>query len=123
MVWRRHDDVAGAGCRRREALGGTPPEWCRYGEEVDASEQAHRPEDLSAEERRQLHRSHQRLRNASQALEALVATEPIRGRWNPEPATPEALDGARAELRRAYEGLARCHHELLGWDAPPGPVA
>jgi len=87
---------------------------------VDPGEQRERrPEELSGAERQQLHRAHQRLRNASQALEALVATEPIRGRWAPAPATLEALEGARAELTRAYRGLALCHHELLGWDAPP----
>ncbi len=66
-----------------------------------------------------LHRAHQRLRNTSQALEALIATDPIRGRWAPEPAPAEALQGARAELHKAYEDLERHHDELLDWNAPP----
>lgn len=78
-----------------------------------------RPEDLTVEERQRLHRAHQRLRNASSALEALVATEPVRGRWAPQPATDEALDGARADVEKAYRELSRCHAELLGW-APFG---
>lgn len=72
--------------------------------------------DLDPAQREQLHRVHQRLRNASQALEALVATEPIRGRWAPVAAPDEALDGARADLDRAYDELRRCHRDLLGWD-------
>jgi len=77
-----------------------------------------RPEDLTAEDREVLHRAHQRLRNTSQALEALVATDPIRGRWAPEPAPAEALQGARAELRAAYEALERRHDEIIDWDDP-----
>jgi hypothetical protein len=42
-----------------------------------------------------------------------VATEPIRNRWEPEPAPPEILAAARAELRRTYEELTRCHEEIL----------
>jgi len=70
-----------------------------------------------------LHRAHQRLRNASQALEALVATDPIRGRWAPAPAPAEALQGARAELKKAYDALDRRHDELVDWNdaEPPGP--
>ena len=79
-----------------------------------------RPEDLSAEERETLHRAHQRLRNASQALEALVATDPIRGRWAPAPPPAEALQGARAELQKAYATLERRHDEIVDWDAEPG---
>ncbi len=78
-----------------------------------------RPEALSADQRETLHRAHQRLRNASQALEALVATDPIRGRWAPEPAPAEALQGARADLQKAYEELERRHDELLDWNGPP----
>jgi len=53
-----------------------------------------RPEALTDAEREVLHRAHQRLRNTSQALEALVATDPIRGRWAPAPAPAEALRAA-----------------------------
>jgi hypothetical protein len=84
------------------------------------SEQSRGAEELSAEERRRLRRAHERLRVASKELEALVATEPIKGRWAPEPAPAEILDAARADLRRAYEDVARSHHEILGWELPPG---
>ena len=77
-----------------------------------------RPEALSGDDRETLHRAHQRLRNASQALEALVATDPIRGRWAPEPAPAEALQGARTDLQKAYEALEKRHDELIDWDAP-----
>ena len=80
---------------------------------------ARRPEALSDDERETLHRAHQRLRNASQALEALVATDPIRGRWAPQPAPPEALQGARSDLSKAFEELERRHDELVDWDTPP----
>ncbi|MGI8801302.1 MAG: hypothetical protein ACR2KV_03885 [Solirubrobacteraceae bacterium] len=70
--------------------------------------------DLSPDQRKQLRRTHERLRAASQELEGLVATEPVRGRWDPEPPPPEILDTARAGLRQAYEELTRCHEELLG---------
>lgn len=70
--------------------------------------------DLSIEERLQLRRSHERLRAASQELEGLVATEPVRGRWEPEPPPAAILEVARDGLRRAYEELARCHIEILG---------
>jgi hypothetical protein len=70
--------------------------------------------DLSPDERARLRRAHQNLRAASQELEALVATEPLRNRWEPEPAPPEILAAARAELLRTYEELARCHEEILG---------
>ena len=77
------------------------------------------PADLSADERARLHQAHQRLRNMSSALEALVATEPIRGRWPAAPAPYEALQLARDDVRKAYEALERCHVEVLGW--PPQP--
>ncbi len=79
-----------------------------------------RAAQLAAEERERLHRAHQRLRNASSALEALVATEPLKGRWDPQPATDEALDGARGDLERAYRELSRAHVELLGWSPLAG---
>jgi hypothetical protein len=69
---------------------------------------------LSPAERKQLRRSHERLRAASQELEGLVATEPVRGRWEPEPPPPEILEAARANLARAYEEVSRCHQEILG---------
>jgi hypothetical protein len=69
---------------------------------------------LSPAERKQLRRSHERLRAASQELEGLVATEPVRGRWEPEPPPPEILEAARANLTRAYEEVSRCHQEILG---------
>jgi len=69
--------------------------------------------DLSAEERRRLRRAHENLRSASQELEALVATEPLRHRWEPEPPPPQILAAARAELRRSFEHLTRCHEEIL----------
>jgi len=77
-----------------------------------------RPEALIDAEREVLHRAHQRLRNTSQALEALVATDPIRGRWAPEPAPAEALRAARAELAKAYADLERRHNELIDWNGP-----
>lgn len=77
-------------------------------------------EELSAEDRERVRRAHVRLRNASSALEALVATEPARGRWAPQPATPEALEGARSDLHRAYHALLRLDEELLGWGPPGG---
>ncbi len=76
-----------------------------------------RPEALSGEDREVLHRAHQRLRIASQALEALIATDPIKGRWAPEPPPAEALQGARVDLRTAYEALDRRHDELVDWSA------
>ena len=48
---------------------------------------------------------------------ALVATEPIKNRWEPEPAPPEILDAARGELQAAWDELARSYRELLGWEA------
>ncbi|MEA2972342.1 MAG: hypothetical protein QOG82_800 [Actinomycetota bacterium] len=86
------------------------------------SDQPRRPEDLTADERTTLHRAHQWLRNASSALEALTATDPIRGRWAPAPAPDEALDGARADLRNAYAAIVRHHQELFGWDDSVGPA-
>ncbi len=70
--------------------------------------------ELTIEERKELRRSHERLRAASQELEGLVATEPVRGRWAPEPPPAEILEATRAELRRAYDEVVRCHAEILG---------
>jgi hypothetical protein len=84
------------------------------------TEQSRGADELTAEERQRLRRAHERLRAASKDLEVLVATEPIKGRWAPEPAPPEILDAARADLQHAYEEVARSQHEILGWE-PPGP--
>jgi DNA-binding SARP family transcriptional activator len=77
-------------------------------------------DELAAEERRRLRRAHERLRAASKELEALIATEPIKGRWAPEPAPVEILDAARADLQRAYAEVERSQHEVLGWEPAPG---
>lgn len=73
------------------------------------------PEELTEDERRQLRRAHERLRTATYEVMALVATEPIKNRWAPEPAPPEILGAARGELQAAWEELAARYRELLGW--------
>ncbi len=80
------------------------------------------PEELTEDERRQLRRAGERLRTASKELESLVATDPIKNRWPPDPAPPEILDAARSELGTAWSELVRGYRELLGWEppAPPG---
>ncbi len=75
------------------------------------------PEQLTEDDRRDLRRAHERLRTATQEVQALVATEPIKNRWEPEPAPPEILDAARRELQTAWDELTRSYRELLGWDA------
>jgi hypothetical protein len=75
------------------------------------------PEELTEDERRQLRRAHERVRTATQDVMALVATEPIKNRWAPEPAPPEILDAARSELQTAWDGLNRSYRELLGWES------
>jgi hypothetical protein len=72
------------------------------------------PDQLDDDERARLSRAHHRLRVASQALEALTASPKQRGRWDPKPPTDEALEGARGELRAAYEAVWRIEGELLG---------
>ncbi|MEW6152428.1 MAG: hypothetical protein AB1673_00360 [Actinomycetota bacterium] len=72
------------------------------------------PEELDDDERARLSRAHHRLRNASQALEALTATPRQRGRWDPKAPTDEALAGARAELRAAWDAMWAAEAELLG---------
>lgn len=76
------------------------------------------PEELTDDERRQLRRAHERLRTATQDVMSLVATEPIKNRWAPEPAPPEILDAARRELQTAWDALERSYRELLGWEPP-----
>jgi hypothetical protein len=80
------------------------------------TEQSRGADELTAEERQRLRRAHERLRAASKDLESLIATEPIKGRWAPEPAPAEILDAARGELRRAYAEVDRSQHEILGWE-------
>jgi hypothetical protein len=84
------------------------------------TEQSRGADELTADERQRLRRAHERLRAASKELEVLIATEPIKGRWAPEPAPAEILDAARADLRRAYAEVARSQHEILGWEPGPG---
>ena len=78
---------------------------------------ARTPEDLTEDQRRRLRRASEGLRTAAQELQSLVATEPIKNRWPPEPAPPEILAAARGELQTAWEELARSYRELLGWDS------
>jgi hypothetical protein len=77
------------------------------------------PEELTEDERRRLRRAGERLRAACKDLESLVATEPIKNRWAPEPAPAEILDAARTELGTACSEFARAYRELLGWEPPP----
>ncbi len=72
------------------------------------------PTELSPDERTQLRRAHERLRTASTELQALVATEPIRGRWAPEPPPPVILAAARAALHDAHAGLVAAEALILG---------
>ena len=78
------------------------------------SDAGRRPEHLDDGERARLSRAHFRLRNASQALEALTASPKQRGRWDPQPPTDEALEAARSELRTAYEAVWQVEAELFG---------
>ncbi len=85
-----------------------------------STEQPPEAEALSADERQRLRRAHERLRSASKELEVLVATEPIKNRWEPEPAPPEILQAAREQLAQAWAEVLRGHEEILGWrDASP----
>jgi len=77
-----------------------------------------KPEELSKEQREQLHRAHQTLRNASHALEALTVVAPVRGRWAPTPAPVEALEAAQNALHLACQEFWRIHQELLCCDPP-----
>ena len=75
---------------------------------------------IGADERQRLRRAHERLRAASKELESLVATEPIKNRWEPEPAPPEILAAARVELQQAWERVVACQQDVLGWEAAGG---
>lgn len=79
-----------------------------------------RPEELTEDDREALRRAHIRLRKTSQDLEAMLATPKMRGRWDPAPVPPEALEGARSELVTAYSKLWALQRDLLGWELPPG---
>jgi two-component sensor histidine kinase len=72
----------------------------------------HRTGDFDAEERQRLRIVHHRLRNASQAIESLLATEPMKGRWAPAAPTPEAVEGAKNEFEQAYQAVVTCHRQL-----------
>jgi hypothetical protein len=74
------------------------------------------PGELSAQDRHELRRAHERLRAASQELQALIATEPIKNRWAPEPAPPEILEAAKASYDEAVERVAARQRAILGWD-------
>lgn len=78
-----------------------------------------KPEELTAEQRQRLHQAHQRLRNASHALEALTVVQPVRGRWVATPVPAEALEAAQNDLHAASRELWRAQQELLGC-VPPG---
>ncbi len=81
-----------------------------------------KPEELSEQQRQRLHQAHQRLRNASHALEALTVVEPVRGRWVATPAPVEALDAAQNDLHNAWRELWRAQQELLCWEPPTGAL-
>ncbi len=73
---------------------------------------SHRSGDFTAEERQRLRIVHHRLRNASQAIESLLATEQLKGRWAPAAPPAEAVEGAKAEFDQAYQAVVDCHREL-----------
>lgn len=79
-----------------------------------------KPEELTEQERQRLHQAHQRLRNASHALEALTVVEEVRGRWAANPVPPEVLKAAQEELYEAVQQLWRTQYELLSLSPPSG---
>jgi hypothetical protein len=81
-----------------------------------------KPEELSEEQRQRLHQAHQRLRNASHALEALTVVEPVRGRWVATPVPVEALEAAQNDLHDACQEFWRAHQELLCCEPPAGTL-
>ena len=74
------------------------------------------------EQRQRLHQAHQRLRNASHALEALTVVEPVRGRWVATPAPVEALEAAQNDLHDACQEFWRAQQELLCCELPAGAL-
>ncbi len=82
-----------------------------------------KPEELSEEQRQRLHRAHQRLRNASHALEALTVVQPVRGRWVATPVPVEALAAAQNDLHDASQELWRAQQELLCCEPPAGALS
>ncbi len=76
------------------------------------------PEELSEDERRRLRRAGERLRAASKELESLVATDPIKNRWAPEPAPPEILDAAKTAVATTLSEYVRAYRDVLGWEPP-----
>jgi hypothetical protein len=76
------------------------------------------PDELDEDERQRLHRAHQRLRNASQAFEALTVIEKVKGRWAATPAPPEALTGAGVEFSQSYREVWEVLGELLSLSPP-----
>lgn len=81
-----------------------------------------KPEELSEEQRQQLHRAHQRLRNASHALEALTVVEPVRGRWVATPVPDDAFEAAQNDLHDACQKFWRAQQELLQCEPPAGAL-
>jgi len=79
--------------------------------------------DPSQEARTRLRVSHGRLRTASKDLESLLATEPVKGRWDAGSVPTEVLDAAREELGDAYARLTACHVDLLGEPGGGGGAA
>jgi hypothetical protein len=75
------------------------------------------PGELSEEQRVNLRRAHERLRTASKDLQALVATSPIKNRWEPEAAPAGILSAARLELTQSYSRLHELESEILGWES------
>ena len=73
------------------------------------------PGELSAQERQELRRAPERLRAASQELQSLIATEPIKNRWAHEPAPPEILQAARDSYDAAIERVEASQRQILGW--------
>ena len=76
------------------------------------------PDELDEDSRQRLHRAYQRLRNASQAFEALTVIEKVKGRWAATPAPPEALAAAGSELDESYRELWAVLDELLSLTPP-----
>lgn len=81
-----------------------------------------KPEELSEAQRQRLHQAHQRLRNASHALEALTVVAPVRGRWVATSAPVEALEVAQNDLHDACQEFWRTQQELLCWESPAGAL-